>query len=287
MKKIFILVSFFALLVCQASDVAITQLDFDSTPAAKKRYLAQPYSWWGRGQYPVKNDEFGKIITLTNSRTRYVFFFFGKKNVKGEWFPVIGMVKPSKANWGASGFFNFKSGKLTSQRCSARVTDVENGGFTITYTAPDYTAQCRMELKKDDDRLYVLFNSPQETAVQLTAYPSSYAGSHKKGLHLRKRYGLTPSRRLPMGKSRVALDAKEYYILLADSYFDPASNRGEGPCGVIYDPKFSKCSVGVLNYGCNVTLTGKGPMPFVLFDFKGTSNAEAERIMKELPVRFH
>lgn len=285
MKTLFIPVLLLAFVFSAAAEVSVNQLDFDCTPEAKKRYVAQPYSWWGRGLYPVKKDEQGKIITLTNSRTRYVFFLFGKVNAKGEWFPTIGMVRPSKANWGQGGFLNFKSGKLKSKQCSVKVTDTAQGGFTLIFSTAGYEAKCRLELKKDDDRLYMLFEAPGTTSIQLTTYPSSYAGNYSRGKALRKRYAVTPLRRIPMEKD-VDLNSKEYYALLGDSYFDPAANRGEGPCAVIYDPAKAKCRLSVQNYGCSVTLTGKDRIPFVLFDFKGTSNAEGERILKELPVSF-
>lgn len=286
MKKQFLSIFFLTAFLAGAADLTVSQLDFDSTPEAQKRYLAQPYSWWGRGKYPVKKDERGKIVVLSNSRTRYVFFLFGKYNSKGEWFPDIGMVKPSKANWAAGGFISFTSGKIKAKQCAVTVSDIKDGGFTLNYKGVSYTARCRLELKKDDDRLYLLFDAPSQTTVQLTAYPSSYAGSFSRGLKLRKRFAVTPKQRIPMGRS-VTLAPEEYYVFLGDSWFDPGSNRGEGPCAVIFDPAKTRCRVSVQNYNCLLQLTGKGAMPFILFDFNGTSNAEAERIMRELPVKFN
>lgn len=284
MKKIILLLCLLSA-VLSGKEVTVQRLSFDSSPEGKKRYLAQPYTWWGRGQFPVKSDEKGEIITLTNNRTRYVFFIFGKVAKDGTWTPEIGMTKPSKANWATGGFLNFSSGKINRKKCGLKISGAEKGGFTLNFTAPGYQASCRIELKKDDDRLYVLFDTPTNTMVEFTTYPSSYGGSYSKGKALRKRYAVTNTRRIESG-NHLPLNKKEKFVFLADSYFDPAQNRGEGPCGIIFDLRKYSGRVSVQNYACLLRFTGKGKMPFILLDFNGVSNAEGEKYMKELPVTF-
>ena len=284
MKKSIILLLFTVLTLC-GSEVTVKRLAFDSTPEGKKRYFSQPHTWWSKGKYPVKADEKGEIITLTNNRTRYVFFIFGKVAKDGTWTPEIGMTKPSKANWATGGFLNFSSGKINRKKCGLKISGAEKGGFTLNFTAPGYQASCRIELKKDDDRLYVLFETPTNTMVEFTTYPSSYGVNYKTGKALRKRYAVTNTRRIESGNN-LPLNKKEKFVFLADSHFDPAQNRGEGPCGIIFDLRKYSGRVSVQNYACTLRFTGKGKMPFILLDFNGVSNAEGEKYMKELPVTF-
>ena len=63
-------------------------VEFDSSPEGKKRYLAQPYYSWGRGKFPVKPGQRGRIVSLTNTRTKYVFFLFGDEESNGAWHPT-------------------------------------------------------------------------------------------------------------------------------------------------------------------------------------------------------
>ena len=248
MKKSIILLLFTVLTLC-GSEVTVKRLAFDSTPEGKKRYFSQPHTWWSKGKYPVKADEKGEIITLTNNRTRYVFFIFGKVAKDGTWTPEIGMTKPSKANWATGGFLNFSSGKINRKKCGLKISGAEKGGFILNFTAPGYQASCRIELKKDDDRLYVLFETPTNTMVEFTTYPSSYGVNYKAGKALRKRYAVTNTRRIESG-NHLPLNKKEKFVFLADSYFDPAQNRGEGPCGIIFDLRKYSGWVSVQNYAC-------------------------------------
>lgn len=267
-----------------AADTGV--VEFDSSPEGRKRYLAQPYYSWGRGKFPVKPGQRGRIVSLTNTRTKYVFFLFGNEESNGAWHPVMGMHRPSKANWGSAGFFDFSFGRKSMKNCAVALENASGGAFTLKFTAPGYEARCRFEIRENDDRLYMLFTAPVVTSVKLTCYPSSFAGGYSAGKQLRKRYAVTPERRIPAEK-KVNLSAKEFKVFLGDTYFDPALNRGEGPCGVIFDPGRMTGTLSVQNYGCTFTFTGKGEMPVVLFDFHGVSNAEGERTMRELPVKFH
>jgi len=263
---------------------AVNVVEFDSSPEGKARYLSQPYYWWGRGKFPVKPGERGRIVSLTNARAKYVFFLFGREDADGAWHPAIGMLKPSRANWGATDFLNFSFGKKKAMKdCAVSLETTSENGFALKFTAPGYEAKCSFEIRENDDRLYMLFSASADTGVRLTCYPSSYAVNYRAGKELRKRYAVTNLRRIPMG-TKVPLSEKEYSVFLGDSHFDPAENRGEGPCGVIYDPAKMKATLSVQNYSCTFLFSGKGEMPVVLFDFHNASNKEGERIMRELPV---
>ena len=263
---------------------SVNVVDFDSTDEGKQRYLSQPYYWWRKGLFPVKPGQKGSIVSLTNERTKYVFFLFGNVESDGKWHPAIGMLRPSVANWSRIDFLDFSFGKKQNMKnCAVTLKTHSKSGFTLIFTAPGYEAKCSMEIRENDDRLYMLFTASDETKVKLTCYPSSYGVNYREGKKLRKRYAITNLRRIAMGK-HVLLSKKEDRVFLGDSYFDLTQNRGEGPCGVIYDPGKMKASVSVQNYPCYFYFTGKGEMPIILFDFHNTSNSEGERIIRDLPV---
>ena len=284
MKKTLFAVSFAVALLPLLRSATVNVVDFDSSEEGKKRYLSQPYYWWGKGKFPVKPGQRGRIVSLTNERTKYVFFLFGDEESDGSWHPAIGMLKPSKANWGATDFMDFSFGEQSMKDCAVTLETHSESGFTLSFTTPSYEAKCRMEIRENDDRLYMLFTASDETKVRLTCYPSSYAVNYRQGKELRKRYAVTNLRRILMGGKKESLSEKEYYVFFGDTYFDPAENRGEGPCGVIFDPGKMKAMISVQNYPCYFYFSGKGEMPIILFDFHDTSNSEGERIMRELPV---
>lgn len=284
--KTLLAVTFAVALAPFLRSATVNVVDFDSSEEGKQRYLAQPYYWWSKGKFPVKPGQKGSVVSLTNERTKYVFFLFGNEESDGAWHPAIGMLRPSIANWSRIDFLDFSFGDQSMKNCDAKLDTHSENGFTLTFTTPSYEAKCSFELRENDDRLYMLFTASDETKVKLTCYPSSYGGTnYREGKELRKRYAFTNLRNIPMGKT-TALSEKEDRVFFGDSYFDPAKNRGEGPCGIVYDPGKMKASVSVQNYPCHFYFTGKGEMPLILFDFHGASNSEGERIMRELPVTF-
>ena len=285
MTKKFILLFILSGICCCASAVKVTSLEFRNDAESKKKFLAQDVSIWHRGQFRIKDGEKGAVITISNARTRCAFWLQGKEDANGSWFPKIGMLLPSKANFDYYEFFKFANDKLRSAKCSVSISNVENGGFTLNFTQKDFKAEARFVMQEDDEKVYCTFKAPGQNTVSLLIYPSSFGGSYKEGLNLRKRFGVTPVRTLPFGK-RVSLAGNEPWVFLADSYFDPAQNRGDGPCAVLWHPGKVKPEVSVGNYSCMVHLTGKEEFSFVLFSFHKQSNDAGLKLMKALPLEF-
>ncbi|NLF92641.1 MAG: hypothetical protein GX564_02040 [Oligosphaeraceae bacterium] len=268
----------------QAAEITATRLDFRADEQSRLRFLAQPVTWWGRNQYPVKPGERGTVLTLANPRVKYAFMLLGREDADGAWFPAVGMPKPSKANWSSTGFFEFQAGDLHSRRCSVAIGEGQDDAIVLLYRSSDFQAEARWQLLPDDDRLFFTFAANRPYTLHFTTYPSSYGGSWSAGQKLRQRFAVTPTRTLAEGKH--PLQAAEYYVFLAYHYFDPAQNRGEGPCALLYHPGQSRAEVLVQNYSCRISLSGSGRCAAVLFDFHGLANTAALEYLRALSVEF-
>lgn len=268
----------------RAAEITVSRLDFRADEQSRQRFLAQPITWWGRNQYPVKPGERGAVLTLANPRIKYAFMLLGREDADGSWFPAIGMPKPSKANWSSTGFFEFQAGDLKSRSCSVEIGEEQDDAIVLLYRSNDFRAEARWQLLPDDDRLFFIFTANRPYTLHFTAYPSSYAGSWSAGKKLRQRFAVTPTRTLEEGKH--PLETAEYYVFLGDHYFDPAHNRGEGPCALLYHPGQSRAEVLVQNYSCRVSLSGSDCSAAVLFDFHGSANTAALEYLRTLSAEF-
>ncbi len=265
--------------------------------ASKDRYNQQKYKIWGFEKYPKNKDFKGRMIVISNSKVSYCFWMPGKVK-DGKWFAFLGMKGPSNANWYCNGFFKITSYKFDSTKAPFEVKDVakgEVGAFTACWKDGGFEFETKFTLPDNAEQLListkVIAAPPKLKAyfVDMLCYPSSMAGGWRKGMKLRKRGALTPSRTVNIDQKgqELKLDKKENWCLFYDSYFDFGKSRGEGPCAFLYNPQeTTRAIVRVTNYSCNAILAYpvKNPANIMLWDFHKMTNKQAMDYMKSLKV---
>jgi hypothetical protein len=280
------------------AEVSVTDRIFIGGDAeSKSRYMNQKYKFWGYRKYPEDKNFKGRMIILANSKITYCFWMPGKMK-DGKWITALGMPGPSKNNWYGNGFFTIKSWKFDSSKAPAEIKDItkgEAGSFMICWKDNNYEAETKITLPDDADQLLVstkLLKFPARVksyTVSLLCYPGHSGGGWKQGIKIRKRSAMTPTREVNEEDKvqKLALDKKEMWCLFYDRYFDFEKNRGEGPCGFLYNPKETvKAQAIVTNYSCYVNLTystGK-QSDIIIWDFNKMTNKQAADFLKSLNV---
>lgn len=263
--------------------------------ASRKAYFAQPIRIWGYKGFMTDPAERFTMITLSNTATSYVFSLSGKVNAAGKLTAKLGMLKPSRANWFSGGFFNFDINRVTPANCTVEIAELAENSFTLRYTGKGVTASLKIILPDNDDKLLLEFKpetipaGSEDYRVEFLNYPSSLAGGYNAGKKLRKREGMTNKRTLPVINNYTAFQPGEAWVLFYDNWFDPANNRGEGGCALLFNPRKSiRSEVLISNYSCQARFWYRKNTPchFILWDFKGWSNKAAKDYMKGLKYSF-
>lgn len=272
----------------------------------KAAYFAQQedVSFWGTGKYPEDTSFMGKMFKMSTGNIKFVLWCSGKINSEtNEWQSSIGMVKPSKANWNGSQFYDvIISGKKSSnfKTTIEEVKGGEKGEVKITWHHPDAIVTTDFILLDGDDKLLIETKVQPKTDIKmyqicLLCYPSSYGGDYQSGFKIRDREAMTGKRIIKRpeledntGYINVTIEKDEPWVLLYDKYFDVYYNRGEGPCAFAYSPEeVEKTTLSIQNYACWIYLDYSATTisHLALWDFKGMSNQTAEKYMKDLEIK--
>jgi hypothetical protein len=118
-------------------------------------------------------------------------------------------------------------------------------------------------------------------SVRLRCYPSFFtAAKHRQG----ERHCRTPRIDLKQPQTLKIVPDKDTYLYYYDAIFDKAKGEGEGPCAAIVAPegvKGGKVAIGDYNVDTTVDLDPQaGHVRFALYDFAGSTNAQAEAYLK-------
>lgn len=285
----------FLLATASLSASVVTKLELKGgDPDSKKAYFAQSVRLWGSNRFMTDPAERVTFLSLSNSKKSYVLIVQGKVDVQGKLYGIVGMVEPSKANFDSNGFLSFTLNGVSEQKFEISAVEVEDETAKITWQHGTDKAVLTVFLPEDDDKLLLEFSPELESEkqknymLQFRMYPSSYAGGYQAGLELRKREGASTKRIFHEGKW-TPLNADEPWIFLCDKYFDPAENRGDGPCAVLFNPKQAvQQDVLVGNYACYLKLfyPNKTKAALILWDFKGVPNDKALESMKSINPEF-
>ena len=234
-------------------------------------------------------------LRFSNRVKSYVLLIQGKVDVQGKLYGTVGMAEPSNANFYSNGFISFHLNGVSDREFEISDIEVEDETGKITWRHGSDEAVLTIFLPENDDKLLLEFSPDLEVEkhenymLQLLMYPSSYAGGSKAGSALRNREGVSTKRVFSEDGKWVPLDADEPWIVFSDKYFDPAENRGDGPCAVLFNPKQTvRREVAISNYACNLRLfyPNKTNAAMLLWDFKGVTNADALESMKSIHLEF-
>lgn len=298
MKLLFTAILTLSALFCTNAEVKATAREYKGANLDdKSAYLAQPVRFWGHSGYMTDPLDRLWLLTLSNSKTSFIFNLMGKVNDSGKLTAALGMSRPSQANWSERGFFDFKINGLNSEKCTVEVLNSEStadaGSITLRFSASNFSADVKLMLEENTDMLILEF-IPNKTdgknyPLEFTAYPGSMGGGFKNGLPFRHRRVLTGKRELPINKE-TALGQDEPWIFFSDTYYDVKNNRGgTGPCALLFDPRSTVLAhVIATDYGCTTRIFCRPgtPQQFILWDFNKWTNESAESYMKELKFSF-
>lgn len=198
----------------------------------------------------------------------------------------IGMPGPVGCNWYASGFFDLQlNGETIGDTPIHSLTgrsSGDRGAADFVFDTPVSLVRIRFVALDGGDCLFaqVLLEPKQEiTSVRVLTrcYPSAFVNNAD-------RHVLTPTRDLSQGE-RAELDiASEYWTLYYDQVYDAGfagpSQRGVGPCAMLWAPEQTE-SAGftVGGYGIETAFTLAPTLRefrFIFFDYAGTTNAVAQ-----------
>ncbi|MFA7174592.1 MAG: hypothetical protein WC340_14500 [Kiritimatiellia bacterium] len=287
---------FFFLATASMGASVVTKLELKGgDPNSKKAYLAHGVHIWGENKFMTTPTQRAILLDFSNSIKSYVLLVRGEVDVQGKLYGTVGMIRPSGANFDGNGFFRFKLNGVSEQEFEISNVEVKGETAEITWQHGSDKAVLTIFLPENDDKLLLEFSpeldvEKQKTyMLQLLMYPSSYAGGSKAGRELRKREGSSATRVFYEDEKWMPLGIDEPWIFLCDKHFDPAANRGDGPCAVLFNPKQTvQREVSVSNYACYLRLfyPNKTKAALILWDFKGVPNDNALESMKSINLEF-
>lgn len=237
-------------------------------------------------------------ISLQNSVQQYAFKYTGctQPEAHGGEHPAaegnFGMPAPCVANWYHSGFLTIDiDGKDVVRQDLKEMRVIESGArgaFQVIWEHPDAEVSLRTVLMPGANHVLCLLKwQPREgktlrnVTVGLRCYPSFFtAAMHRQG----ERHVKTPRIDEQEPKTLELVPAQDPWLFYYDAIFDVAKGEGSGPCGAIVEQaglKGGKVNIG--NYAVMTYLDAKpeaGQFRFGLYDFCGSSNADAEAYLQ-------
>ncbi len=193
---------------------------------------------------------------------------------------MIGLNRPTHANWYANGFLDIRlgSGELvgTAPIEALRVSESgTRGAIEFKWSRPEGVWRAKFIALPNDDRLFCEVRYwPGEKQVgwdvRLDCYPGRQSGGGNRVV-------TTVASELHNGDATELAPADEWWMALSDRVWDPANGLGEGGATLIYAPEdVSATSVEVTDYPVHVGLTPAGDRirMVVRESFEDTPNAK-------------
>jgi hypothetical protein len=193
---------------------------------------------------------------------------------------MIGLRRPTHANWYANGFLNIRlaSGERvgTVPIEAIRVSEEgARGALEFKWVRAEGTWRAKFIALVADDRLFCeVRHWPGETPAEWEVSLDCYPGRQDPG---GERVVTTGARELENGASEAIDPARECWMALTDRVWDPAHGLGDGGATLIFAPEdVSAANVEVTDYPVHVDLAPAGDrMRLVVREsFQETPNAE-------------
>ena len=247
----------------------------------------------GTAGHQVKKQQ----ITIDSGKVRYAFAYSGCTDPShGDLRPCsegnFGMPEPWVGNWYWCGFLQVMingTDALKYDLTDMRVLESgPRGSFQAVWAHPDATLGLRiMMLPFSNHVLCDVSWKPlpgktvKTVSMVLRCYPSFFTTSqHRQG----ERHCQTPRIDLQQPQTLDLVPDKDTYLYYYDTIFDKAKGEGTGPCAAIIAPEAAaggKVAIGDYSEDTTVDLKPEvGHVRFALYDFAGSTNAEAEGYLK-------
>jgi len=251
-------------------------------PGAPKHIVGLP-----RTMHTISLDSGGRVYGL-----RYVVAHDEKRPgiaIPGEGY--VGMPQPADCNWYGGGFLdleiNGRSIGTTPIHTFAGRGVGKRGYVDFIFDTVLAVVRLRFVALAGNDALYcqaLLEPKSEITSLRVTlrCYPSAFVSTGE-------RHVLTPVRDLEQGeRAELDLDTERwllYYDRIFDAGYATASQRGLGPCAVLWPPEQAgKVAFSVGGYGIDTVMDiqpRQRDLRFVFFDFAGTGNETAKAALRE------
>jgi len=252
-----------------------------------------PATWECTSGHPIRTHQ----ISLQNALRNYSFKYTGCQDPShnGE-HPAsegnFGMPTPTACNWYHSGFLTIDiNGKdvVRQDVKEMRVTESgARGAFQVIWAHPDAEVSLRFVLLPGSNHVLCLLKwqprpgaTLKKITVGLRCYPSFFtAARQRQG----ERHVKTPRTDQQEPTTLELVPAQDPWLLYYDTIFDMARGEGEGPCAALVEQ--AALQGGKVSIGDYAVMTYLNPKPeagsfrFALYDFAGSTNAEAEAYLQ-------